>query len=92
MEGATVHYLQQLTVCFYWINMAPSKRSIKYFGFLIGEVYGSSVKNDEQIRDTRCGHIKAKGRAETLPFSHKSFLYCFNSSPSLIKSRSAQEN
>jgi len=26
------------------------------------------LKNDEQIRDTRCGHTKAKDRAKTLPF------------------------
>jgi hypothetical protein len=26
------------------------------------------VENGEQIRDTRCGHTKEKGRAETLPY------------------------
>ena len=42
--------------------------SVKYFGFLDGALDGSSVKKDEQTRDTRCRQTKAKSRAETLPF------------------------
>ncbi len=63
VEGFYTPYLQKKTVRFYWIITYPTERSLKYFSFLIVGVYGSSVQNDEQIRDTRCGLIKEKGRA-----------------------------
>jgi hypothetical protein len=44
MEGFTKHYLQELTVCFYWDITYPTKRSVYNFGFLIGVLDGSSVK------------------------------------------------
>ena len=42
-EQMSKHFLQKITVRFYWIIMVPTKRSLKYSGFLIGGVYGSSV-------------------------------------------------
>ena len=45
MEGFTKHYLQQVTVRFYWIIMVTTKRSVDNFGFLVGVLNGSSVKN-----------------------------------------------
>ncbi len=35
MEGFTLHYLQKLTVCYYWIIMEPTQRSVDNFGFSI---------------------------------------------------------
>jgi hypothetical protein len=32
------------------------------------------LKIGEQNRDTRYRHLKEKGRAETLPFNHPSFM------------------
>ena len=44
MEGFTVYYLQQITVRIYWIIVAPTERSVKYFGFL-GDVLDGSMLN-----------------------------------------------
>ena len=57
MEGFTKHYLQQLTVRFYSLFMTPSKRSIDYFGFLIGVHYGSYVVSIIMLRVLCCDYL-----------------------------------
>ncbi len=52
MERFTKHYLQKLTVRFYWIIMVPTQRSIDNFGFLIGGVNGSRLHFLHEIADT----------------------------------------
>ncbi len=42
-EQNSQHYLQKLTVRFYWIIMEPTQRSGNNFGFLIGVLDGSGV-------------------------------------------------
>jgi hypothetical protein len=44
------------------------QRSVDNLAFREVSLMVVVLKNDEQIRDTRCRHAKVKGRAETLPF------------------------
>ena len=53
----SIHYLQQITVRIYWIIVAPTERSVKYFGFLIGKVLVVVLMCNGQRGDTICRDI-----------------------------------
>jgi hypothetical protein len=57
-----LYFLQQATVRFYWIIMVTTQRSVQYFGFLVGVLYGSMLKFLEMNRDHKMLYVGRKER------------------------------